>query len=61
MISEKEYSNKAPGLSVDVEDVKCSKCNRALRSPSEWVGVLENALCEDCYKYLVSYSNTFYE
>ena len=61
MISEKECSNKAQELSADVEDVKCSKCNRALRSPSEWVGVLENALCEDCYKYLVSYSNTFYE
>ena len=61
MITEKEYSNKAQGLAADVEDVKCSKCNRVLRSPSGWVGDLENALCEDCYKHLVSYSNIIYE
>ena len=53
MITEKEYSNIAQELAVDVENVKCSKCNRALRSPSEWVGVPKNALCEDCYKNLL--------
>jgi NAD-dependent SIR2 family protein deacetylase len=61
MISEKEYSNKTIELSADVADVKCSKCNRTLRSPTEWVGVLEYPLCEDCYKYLVFYSNIPYE
>ena len=61
MITEKEYLNKAQEKTADVEIVRCSKCNRALRSPSEWEGDLKNALCEDCYKYLVSCSNIIYE
>ena len=61
MITEKEYSNKAQEQPADLEKVKCSQCNRALRSPSEWVGDLENALCENCYKDLVSCSNIIYE
>jgi len=61
MIAEKEYSKKELEKTIDGADVKCSKCNRLLKSPAEWLGNLESALCENCYKYLVSYSNIIYE
>jgi hypothetical protein len=57
----KRYFNEEQEKTIYAKDVKCSKCNRLLRSPSEWLGHLENALCEDCYNCLVSYSNTIYE
>jgi len=30
--------------------VRCSKCSRALKSSSKWIGDHQKVLCESCYK-----------
>lgn len=51
-MTEKESSEQVKEITIDAGKVKCSKCNRELRSSCDWVGNHNNILCEDCYQNL---------
>lgn len=52
MITEKESVEQPQEKTINAGKVKCSKCNRELKSFCECVGDHIYMLCEDCYQDL---------
>jgi hypothetical protein len=42
-----------PGKCLEPETVRCSSCNRELKSPCEWIEGNHRILCDMCYSNLL--------
>ena len=53
MMKTKDNSNTTKDKSIDIVQIRCTKCNRKLEASHERIGDHKNVVCEHCYQFLV--------
>jgi len=47
-----DRSKKAKDKTIDIAQIRCTKCSRKLKASREGIGDHQNVVCEHCYRYL---------
>jgi formylmethanofuran dehydrogenase subunit E len=49
----KDLYKKTNDKTIDIAQIRCTKCNRKLKASRERIGDHKNVVCEHCYQSLV--------